>query len=180
MKEPELEEEALSGTQKGSDLVIERRTMEKQAAPVTLTAPSGKAQTVTLKEVEPGVFRGQAPVEEAGIYRLADGKLTAVAAAGSADPRETAAVVATDEALKPAVEATGGGIVWLKDGGSLAVPRIAMVKPDRAYAGSGWIGFKANGTYRVTAVERVPLYGSLLTLALLLGLVSLMWYREGR
>ncbi len=180
MKEPELEEEALSGAQSGSDLVIERRTMAKEAAPVTVTAPSGKAETVTLSEAAPGVFRGRLPVSEAGIYRLADDKLTAVAAAGSADPRETAAVHATDAVLAPVLEATGGSARWLKEGGSIAVPRIAMVRPGRAMAGSGWIGFQANGSYRVTAIERAPLFGSLLALALLLGLASLMWWREGR
>jgi hypothetical protein len=180
MKEPELEEEALSGAQSGSDLVIERRTMAKEAAPVTVTAPSGKAETVTLSEAAPGVFRGRLPVSEAGIYRLADDKLTAVAAAGSADPRETAAVHATDAVLAPVLEATGGVARWLKDGGSITVPRIAMVRPDRTMAGSGWIGFQTNGSYRVTSIERAPLFGSLLALALLLGLASLMWWREGR
>jgi hypothetical protein len=180
MKEPELEEEALLGEQKGSDLVIERRTMAKEAGAVTVTAPSGKTGTVTLTEAAPGVYRGRLPVTEAGIYRLADGKLTSVAAAGSADPRETAAVHATDEILAPALAATGGAAQWLKDGGSVAVPRIAMVRPGRAMAGSGWIGFQSNGSYRVTAIERLPLFGSLLMLALLLGLASAMWWREGR
>jgi len=41
MKEPELEEEALSGRQQGNDLIIERRTMADQAADVTVTSPSG-------------------------------------------------------------------------------------------------------------------------------------------
>jgi hypothetical protein len=180
MKEPELEEEALSGSQKGSDLVIERRTMAKEAAPVTVTAPSGKTEEVRLTESKPGVFRGQLPVSEAGIYRLTDGKLNAVAAAGSADPRETAAVHATDAILAPALEATGGDAQWLKDGATIDVPRLAMVRPGRAMAGSGWIGLQANETYRVTAIERAPLFGSLLALALLLALSSLMWYREGR
>ena len=42
MKEPELEEEALSGRQQGNDLIIERRTMADRAADVTVTSPSGK------------------------------------------------------------------------------------------------------------------------------------------
>ncbi len=180
MKQPDLEEEALSGEQKGPDLVIERRTMEKETAPVTVTAPSGKTETVTLTETMPGVFRGRFTVSEAGVYRLADGKLSAVAAVGSTDPRETAAVHATDAVLAPVLEPTGGAVRWLNDGGGLSVPRVAMVRPGRAMAGSGWIGFQANGSYRVTSIDRAPLYGSLLTLALLLGLASLTWWREGR
>ena len=41
-------------------------------------------------------------------------------------------------------------------------------------------GLKANGAYRVKAVNQIPLFGTLLSLAVLLGLISLMWYREGR
>ena len=52
---------------------------------------------------------------EPGIHRLADGKLTAAVAIGSADPKETADPVATDAKLAPAAKATGGGLYWLED-----------------------------------------------------------------
>ena len=50
MKEPDLEEEALSASQQGSQLIIERRTMADKADPVTVTLPSGKTETVELSE----------------------------------------------------------------------------------------------------------------------------------
>ena len=40
-------------------------------------------------------------VTEAGIHRLADGKLTAAVAIGSADPKETADPIATEAKLAP-------------------------------------------------------------------------------
>jgi hypothetical protein len=57
MKEPELEEEALSGRQDQGQLVIERRTMSEESAPVTVTGPSGQETTVELQEVTPGCSR---------------------------------------------------------------------------------------------------------------------------
>ena len=120
-------------------------------------------------------------VSEAGLHRLTDGKLSTVAAAGSADPRESGDVIATEALLRPVAEATGGAIAWLDNGsGGVSVPRLAMVRPGRAMAGSGWLGLKANNSYRVREIERYSMFSSLLALALLLALISLMWYREGR
>ena len=181
MKEPELEEEALSGRQQGSDLIIERRTMAEETGDVTVTSPSGKSAVVKLERRLPGVFQGRIAVAEAGLHRLTDGKLSTVAAAGSADPRESGDVVATESILKPIAEITGGSTMWLDNGTARsAVPRLAMVRPGRSMAGSGWIGLKANNSYRVKEIARFPLFSSLLSLTLLLALVSLMWYREGR
>jgi hypothetical protein len=181
MKEPELEEEALSGRQQGNDLIIERRTMADRAADVAVTSPSGKTTVVKLDQRQPGVFQGRLTVAEAGLHRLTDGKLSTVAAAGSADPRESGDVVATEAVLAPVAAASGGAIMWLDNGaGRTAVPRLAMVRPGRSMAGSGWLGLKANNSYRVKEIARFPLFGSLISLALLLALVSLMWYREGR
>jgi len=183
MKEPELEEEALSGRQEQRQLVIERRTMAEKAAPVTVTDPSGSSRSVELSETTPGVFTARVDVSEAGIHRLDDGTLKAVAAIGSADPKETSEIHATDAKLAPIVEQTGGGAQWLAqtdDASRLSVPRLVKVKPDRSMAGAGWMGLRANGGYTVRAIEEVPLFGTLLSLALLLLLAGLTWFREGR
>ncbi len=181
MKEPELEEEALSGKQDGGQILIERRTMADDTASVDVTLPSGKAEKLDLKQVTPGLWHAAMAVSEAGIYRLSDGTLASVVAVGSADPRETAEIHASDDKLKPIVAASGGGIAWLVSGAadSLSLPRLAKVKPGRSMAGSGWLGLKANGKYRVRSVEQIPLFGTLLALAALLGLLCTMWYREG-
>ena len=176
MKEPDLEEEALGGTQAGRNLVIERRTMADTAEPVTVTLPSGKTKTVALTETSPGRWQGSLKIDEAGLHRLSDGSLDAVAAAGSSTAREATNIISTARVLAPVAAATGGSVQWLEDG----LPQLVKVQPGRSLAGSGWIGLKANGAYRVTAVTDIPLFGTLLSLGALLLLVSAMWYREGR
>lgn len=176
MKEPDLEEEALQGNQRGQNLVIERRTMADAADPVTVTLPSGKQETVELREVAPGRFQSSVPVTEAGLYRLSDGKLVAVAAAGSADAREMSSLVATASVLAPVAAATGGGVNWLEDG----TPQLVKVAAGRQMAGSGWMGLRANDAHRVLAVSDTPLFATLLSLGVLLLAFSAMWYREGR
>ena len=176
MKEPDLEEEALTATQQGRQLVIERRTMAGKSDPVTVTLPSGKRVSVPLSETAPGRWQGRLDIAEAGLHRLSDGKLEAVAAAGSADARELNDLIATTAILTPVAAAAGGSVRWLEDG----LPQVVKVSPGRQASGSGWIGLKANGAYRVTAVSDIPLFATLLSLgALLLGLCA-MWYREGR
>jgi hypothetical protein len=178
MKEPDLEEEYLSGKQDNDNITIERRTMADTTAPVTVTLPSGATRQVELKQVMPGVWRAGMPVTEPGIHRLSDGKLTAAVAIGSADPKETADPVATEAKLAPAAKASGGGLYWLEDYSGL--PRIGKADAGRQMAGSGWLAFKANDAHRVRAVHELPLFSTLGSLALLLMGFAAMWYREGR
>ncbi len=184
MKEPDLEEEALTGAQHGKTLTITRQTMADKPMPVTVTSPAGKQQTLDLVASEPGRFTARIPVSEAGIWRLDDGILSAFAAVGSPDPRETASIAATDQLLRPIVNASGGAVKWLAsaegDPAAVNLPRLTKIRPGRAMAGPGWLGLRANGAYRVRAVSEVPLFSTLLALAALLLAVSLMWYREGR
>ncbi len=176
MKEPDLEEEALSERQMNGELVIERRTMADAASAVTVTLPSGKQESVTLSETSPGRFTGKLKVTEAGLHRLSDGKLVAVAAAGSGSAREMASLTATTGILAPIAAATGGGVQWLEDG----VPQLVKVDAGRQTSGSGWMGLRANDAHRVLAVSDTPLFTSLLSLGVLLLAFSAMWYREGR
>lgn len=184
MKEPELEEEALTSRQLGNTLEIARQTMAEKAAPVTVTSPAGKKEIIPLVASEPGRFTARVVVGEAGIWRLDDGTLAAFAAVGSPDPREAASVHATEALLDPLVAEAGGAVRWLAPDGpdaeAVSMPRLIKVKAGRAMAGPGWLGLRANGAYRVRSISELPLFSTLLSLALLLVVASAMWYREGR
>jgi len=176
MREPDLEEEKLTGRQVGKKLIISRQTMADKAGEVTIASPSGKTTKVQLKQVKPGLWQATVPVEEPGIHKLEDGKKTAFAGVGSPDPKETGEIQSTARHLKKIADATGGAIKRIEN----SVPRLAMIKPGRAFSGSGWLGLKANGVYNVKSIETLPLFATLLALAALLALISAMWYREGR
>ncbi len=176
MKEPELEEERLAATIADGAITAERRTMADAAKPVTLTYPSGKTATLTPTKVEPGVWRAKARADELGLYRLTDGTLTAVAAAGPLNPKEVADMRATDTVLQPIADASGGSVHWLADG----VPDVRRVGASGSAAGSNWIGLRANGAYRVTSVEQRPLLPAWAALLLLLGTLLIAWRVEGR
>jgi len=176
MREPDLEEEKLSGKQNAKQLVISRQTMADKAAPVTITTPSGKTRKVILHQEKSGLWQARINIDEAGIHKLEDDTKTTYAGVGSPDPRETGEIHSTGRHLQKIVATTDGSIKRIENG----IPRLAMLKPNRALAGSGWIGLKANGVYDVKSVKTLPLFSTLLALAALLALICAMWYREGR
>lgn len=176
MKEPELESENLSAAIVGDTVRITRRTMAKQTPAVSLTMPSGRIVNLPLTRVEPGIWRAETKAGELGLYRATDGILSTVTAAGPLNPKEVADMRATGEILKPNAEASGGSTHWLEDG----VPQIRRVGAGDSTSGSGWIGLRDNGTYRVTALEQARLLPQWLALLLIAGALLLAWKLEGR
>ena len=174
MKEPELEEERLTAEVAGGELRVTRQSMNDKAADVKVTTPTGKAETVTLAAASPGKFAGHLKAEELGLYRLNDGTLNAVAAAGPLNPREVADMRATDAVLRPYADATGGGVQWLSDG----VPDLRAVDQGSTTRGSGWFGIERRGAYRVTSVDSDQLLPPWLALIMVLAAVLFAWRRE--
>ena len=177
MKEPDLEENALTARVEGNRLQIARQSLEPDDRPVHVTGPDGQLKIVPLTPESGGRSAATLPIEESGLYRITDGTNTALAAAGALNPIEMSDVRATDEKIGPAASATGGGMFWL---GSGSLPDIRRVGPDRAASGRSWMGFRANGDYVVTGVHETPLLPGLLALLLALGTFILAWRREGR
>jgi hypothetical protein len=181
MKEPDLEEETLKATSKGQTLSIERRSIKDEVEPVTVTAPSGKEETVTLDKGERGVWRKALTANEQGVYRIASGTLASVVTVGNANARELAAVTATDEALSPILEATGGGSFWLgrENAQAAKLPRLVMLRGGQVMHGDDWLGLHKRDAYHVKGVRLFPLFTGFLALGLLLGLLAATWFREG-
>lgn len=181
MQEPDLEEEALNVSMRGSDLVIERQTLGDSVGEVTVTAPTGDNSEVDMTEQDPGLWRGTMQTTETGLFSVTDGEMSALIHVGPQNPREYTDVLSTTEVLSPISEATGGSTQRLRDiGGDMDIPRVVSMRPSASYSGNGWIGLKATEASVLNGVDRYPLMIGLLGLALLLGMLSLTWYREGR
>jgi hypothetical protein len=189
MKEPDLEEERLIASARGLKLSIERRTLEDKVAPVTMSAPGGERNEVTLERERPGVWKATIDVKLPGLYKAEtespSGLLTAVAHAGIEDPREMSEVVATDQKLKPLIEATGGGLYWTRmdaasPGSNVTLPRVALMSGARVLSGTGWMGLRDREAFVTKGVKLTPMFTGLFALAALLALMAMAWWREGR
>jgi len=176
MKEPELEAENLSAGVVDGEMVVTRRTMAAAAQPVQMTMPSGRQVTIAMNKIETGLWRGTMKVNELGLYRLTDGTLTAVTAAGPLNPKEVADMRATADILEPLAKASGGSVHWLTDG-AVSVRRVA---PAETAHGGSWIGLRRNGAYRVTSMEQEPLLPAWAALLLVVGSLVLAWRIEGQ
>src|ERR1700720_2079094 len=180
MKEPDLEEEALRLSVRGHDLTVQRQTMADSVDPVTLTMPTGKSQTATLVQAEPGVWESTVAANELGLWRATDGKLNALVNIGPANPREFAEVASTTDVMAPLANATGGAARRLDDGNGLDVPRIVAVRSGGTYSGDDWIGLKMRDASVVRGIGGLPVFAGLLGLLLLIGSLAGTWAREGR
>ncbi len=178
MREPELEENALTARVAGGRLRIESRSTDATAPDsATVTGPDGGTETVRLHEDSPGRFTAQRAASVPGVWQVTQGTRTAYAAAGAANPPELADLRATAGLAGPLARASGGGVHWLA---GAEVPELRRTEDDRAASGSGWIGLRRRHDHVVTGVAALPLLPGWLSLPVVLGLLVGAWRREGR
>ena len=180
MGEPELEEEALTATARSGDLVITRQTMGEEAGEVSLIAPGGEATTAPLLADAPGRFVASVESAATGLWQAANGELRALAYVGDPDAPELRETVSTPDILAPIAATTGGAVLNGFSAGALDLPRILPVRAGAPTTGSGWIGLERTGESVLRGVDRLPLLGGFLGLALLLAALGGLWWREGR
>ena len=177
LKEPELEEEALTATAKGDVLTITRRTVaEDPPGDLTITGPDGAQTVIATPETTPGRYQADWQAPMMGLFRLVQGDLTRVVAVGPSAPREFEETIADAEKLTPMVAATRGGILRLEDG----IPDIRAVRDGRQASGRGWIGIVPRGAYVTQDISVAALLPGWLYLLLAAGLALAAWLIEGR
>lgn len=185
MKEPDLEEERLTAVAENGNLLIERQTLEElvETSPelgIEITTPRGDIKNAKLALQEPGIWQTQITADDLGLYRISDGSREALVQVGPDNPREFRDVVSTTDTLTPLAFATSGSVARLDSGGAQTMPRILPIRSGGTLSGNGWMGLQINDASRLIGLDRLPLFAGLLGLALLLGLLASMWYREGR
>ena len=176
MKEPELEEEALTANAEGQTMRIVRRTLADEIPSVTITAPDGSTTELTLSQTSEGVFEGTFEGPEIGLYRLENGDQKSIIGLGPAAPREFVETIASAEVVKPILSAMRGGVARLEEG----VPRLRDVRLGRPAAGRGWVGLTPRNAYETRDIRQTPLLPAWLVLLLTAALIVAAWVREGR
>jgi hypothetical protein len=177
MKEPELEEEALTASVTGTTLTVTRRSTGEGPETATMTAPSGAETAAGFEPVGPGQWRATLEVAEQGLHRLTDGELQAVAAVGPPAPLEFENPISSPTRLMPLVEATGGAVQRVAEA---VLPDIRRVREDRVAEGRGWIGLVRREAYAVADVRLMPLAPGWLMLLITAGLLVAAWRVESR
>ena len=181
MKEPELEEEALTASTDGQALTIRRQTMEDTVGPARLRSPTGVESEVELTDNGNGIFSATIEADEVGLYEITQGEFSTLAHAGPVDAPEFRSMISTMELLAPTAEASGGSIRRIVDAaGSLRMPSVLPVRANAIASGNDWIGLRTTDETELLGVTRYSLFSGFLGLALLLLVLSGTWLREGR
>jgi hypothetical protein len=180
MKQPDLEEEALRLKVQGRTVTVERQSMSDTVAPVTVTSPTGASRNVNLQADGPGVWHSILQANELGLWRATDGKLTALANVGPANPREFQEVTSSTDVLQNLAQSTGGDARRLDEGKGLVLPRVVPVRTASTFHGDDWIGLKMRDVSVVRGIGVLPIFSGLIGLLLLIGSLAATWAREGR
>lgn len=176
MKEPELEEEDLRASVVDGRLQITRRSLIVDNPEIDVILPSGTQQKITLEPGDDGIARASIDAEEAGLYRITDGVLSAVTAAGPLNPREFENALSSAVPMQALLKDSGGTALRLAKNSE---PGLRKVSPSRDQFGRNWIGIRDARGYVVTGVNQVPLLPAILLLFLLVGGAIAAWFREG-
>ncbi len=176
MKEPELEEEALTATASGGEVTITRRTLDEVLGVVEVEGPDGETFTVELTEDSPGRFVGRFETDETGLFRLSEGELSSIVGVGPAAPREYEQTIASASVLQASVDVRRGGVQRISEG----LPNLRSVREGRVASGRGWIGMTPREAYQTADVTVTPLVAPLLFLLAAIALTVGAWLREGR
>ncbi len=177
MKEPELDERALEIKVEKDTIIVRKHIYDQEQETITITRPSGKSDEFDLELSDAGWIEHRVKADELGIYAFEDSRgERRFAIIGDLNPPELLSVKTTDEKLKPVMEASYGGAVWLSD---VAEPRVRLLSNSRHYAGRNWVGLRKNNDYTVTGVKDIPLMPEWMSLFLLLCVLTFAWWREG-
>ena len=174
MKEPELEENDLSGSVEGSQLIVKLRSLLTVDPIVDVTDPNGKLTAIRLKHRGNGRYTGSLTVQDVGLYKLDDGDKSIFVPVGPLNPVEYMKVTASDETIGPMTMPTGGKIYWAHSG----IPSIKHISQGRTMGSKDWLGLKRNNDYRVTGLERLSLIPGILAIFLVVGCLIFAWRRE--
>ncbi len=142
--------------------------------PVLWQTPDMSAsQSLTLKN---GVAEQVVPLKQTGLYTAQIGKQFKAFLYAPGESPERDYLLATDQIVKPLVQATGGAVQVVKD----AVPALRWVPIGQHFAGTGWLGLRPSQANQAIGIYTIPLLPNWVLLILVLCALAFTWWREGR
>ncbi len=181
MKEPELEEEALTARANGRTLEITRQTIGDNPGDATVKFPTGKTEKMAFTQTEPGLYKIERRMDETGLYEITNGDFTTLVHVGAVDAPEFKAMISTSQPLQPLVDATKGSIHRVvNDNDRVVLPDILPVRGDVRVADNDRMLIRLTDETVLKGVNTLPLFAGFAGLAALLLAFSALWWREGR
>ncbi len=181
MKEPALEEEALTARASGRTLEITRQTIGDNPGNATVRYPSGKTETLPLTQSEPGLFKAEKKMDEIGLFEISNGDLSTLVHVGAVDAPEFKAMISTTESLKPISDKTRGLVTRVADkDGAVTIPPILPVRGQIRVTDNERMQIHLTNETVLKGINTLPLFAGFAGVGVLLLAFGAMWWREGR
>jgi len=181
MKEPELEEEALTARARGRTLEVTRQTIGDDPGPAIVKYPSGRSETLPLTASGPGLYRLEKPMDETGLFEISNGEFSTLVHVGTVDAPEFKAMISTTQTLAPLAQKTRGLVTRVADAaGNLTLPDILPVRGAVRVADGQRMVIRMTDETVLKGISTLPLFAGFLGLAALLFVMAATWWREGR
>jgi len=181
MKEPELDEEAMNVSVNGNDITIRMQNYEGNSQDIQMVRPDGEIVPLSLQDNQAGWFETIFHAQQSGIYSFENARgQRKFAVIGTLNPPEMRDVLSTDSVLRPTVNATGGKVIWLSRYETPEVRILETNKTRTRFGGRNWVGLQHNKSSIVTASRNITLIVPWIGVICLIGILSLMWWFEGR
>lgn len=181
MKEPALEEEALTARASGRTLEITRQTIGDNPGNATVRYPSGTTETLPLTQSEPGLFKAEKKMDEIGLFEISNGELSTLVHVGAVDAPEFKAMISTTESLKPISDKTRGLVTRVSDkDGAVTIPPILPVRGQIRVTDNERMQIHLTNETVLKGINTLPLFAGFAGVGVLLLAFGAMWWREGR
>ncbi len=178
MSEPDLEADRLQAKIENGVLSIEHFSLNDETKPIQVLKPDGEAILLNPKRIAPGVFSTKLNIEQEGAYRIDNGDLASIAAAGALNPIEFKNIIATDKILSPLANKSGGKIIKAYENNAL--PGFKKISGKVKSNKKSYMEIISHNAYRVTASKRTELAPVWLFFLLILIALLAAWRFEGR
>lgn len=176
MKEPELDENALTVQTDENNITIRYRNKDQQTE-LRMTKPDGSEEILKTTSDGDGWLTSSIHNPARGIYKFSSGQQRKLVATGNLTTTEFSEIVTTDRKLKKVITKTGGGVIWAEDQKEFGLRHL---ENRRSYSGSGWLGLKKNNASDLLASKTIPILSEEAWLAIILLCALLLWWNESR
>lgn len=180
MKEPELEEEALTARAVGRTLEATRQTIGDAPGPATIRYPSGRTETLSMAAAGPGQYRVERRMEETGLFEVTNGEFSTLVHVGAVDAPEFKAMISTEENLQPYADKTRGLVTRVAAGDGVSLPNILPVRGEVRVRDTNRMVIRMTDETVLRGIDTLPLFAGFAGLSALLFAIAGMWWREGR
>jgi hypothetical protein len=180
MKEPELEEEALTARAVGRTLQATRQTIGDDPGPATINYPSGRTETLPMTPSGPGQYRVERRMEETGLFEVSNGEFSTLVHVGTVDAPEFKAMISTEDTLKPYADKTRGLVTRVASGTGITLPDILPVRGEVRVSDPNRMVIRMTDETVLRGINSLPLFAGFAGLSALLFAIAAMWWREGR